>query len=317
MPLYEQMRTEDLGLIQLLGSPMLAAVKTKLSSDKMLAAVPSMASNNLDTRTIISTTATYDIEVINGLAWLQQEGKIKDGDKIGAIYLQNEAGENAMAGLKFYAEKHGMSVVESPIGATDTDMTSTVTKMKSEDVAVIVAMNSPAQASSIGVQMKAQDMPIPLLGWGPTYAPTLVSNPEIVAAMKDNFYIATSAAAWTSESETATKVREEFEALGVSDPASSTIFVGYLSGMAWGAILQQACDDGDLTRQGVMDARTKVDNLETDGLTGTLDFSDPGAPTTRETHIAQLDAELPGGTTDAAPLATSEEAKEYKAPFQK
>lgn len=318
VPLYEQMRNEDLGLIQLLGSPMLAAVKTKLTTDKMLAAVPSMASNNLDTGTIISTTATYDIEVINGLAWLNEEGKIKDGDKIGAIYLQNEAGENAIAGVKYYAEKHDLDVVESPIGATDADMTSTVTKMKADGVTAIVAMTSPAQASSIGVQMSAQDMgSMPLLGWGPTYAPTLVSNPEIVAAMKDNFYIAASAAAWTSESETAKKVREEFDALGVSDPASSTIFVGYLSGMAWGAILEQACEDGDLTREGVMTAREKVDELKTDGLTGTLDFSDPGAPTTRETYIAQLDAEQPGGTKEAAELAASDEAKEYKAPFQK
>ena len=317
VPLYEQMRTQDLGLIQLLGSPMLAAVKAKLTTDKMLAAVPSMASNNLDTGTIISTTATYDIEVINGLAWLQKEGKIKDGDKIGAVYLQNEAGEDAMLGVNAYAKQHNIEVLAAPVGATDTDLTTTVTKMKSDGATAIVAMTSPAQASSLGVQMAAQGMKAPLLGWGPTYAPTLVSNPDVVAALKDNFYISGSAAAFTTDTPTAKKIQEEFKALGVSDPASSTIFVGYLSGLAWGAILQKACDKGDMTRQGVMDARTTVTNLKTDGLSGTLDFSDPGAPTTRETAIAQLDASAAGGTVQTAPLFVSDEAKKYKAPYQK
>lgn len=317
VPLYEQMRTTDLGLIQLLGSPMLAAVKTKLTADKMLAAVPSMASNNLDTGTIISTTATYDIEVINGLAWLMEEGKIKDGDKVGAVYLQNEAGEDAMLGVNAYAKEHNIEVLAAPVGATDTDLTTTVTKMKADGATAIVAMTSPAQASSLGVQMKAQGMDAPLMGWGPTYAPTLVSNPDVVAAMKDNFYISGSAAPFTADTDTAKKIQEEFKALGVTDPASSTIFVGYLSGLAWGAILEKACDEGDMTRQGVMDARTTITDLKTDGLSGTLDFSDPGAPTTRETAIAQLDAAAPGGTKAVSELFISDEAKKYKAPFQK
>ena len=316
VPLYSEMATKDLGLIQLLGSPMLAAVKAKLTTDKMLAAVPSMASNNLDTGTIISTTATYDIEMINGLAYLQKQGMLKDGDKIGAIYLSNEAGENGIAGVKAYAKEHNITVVESPIAATDTDMTATVTKLKSDGVTVMTAMTSPATVSSIGVQMNAQSMDMPLLGWGPTYAPTLVSNAEVVDAMKDNFYLSGSAAAWTLDSDTAKTVRDEFKALNVADPASSTIFVGYLSGLAWEAILKEACSSGDMTREGVMKAREKVSNVKTDGLSGTLDFSDPGAPTTRETYVGQLDATADGGIKDVGELFMSDEAKAYKAPYQ-
>lgn len=315
--LYEQMKSTNLGLIQLLGSPMLAAVKAKLTTDQMLAAVSSMASSNLDTGTIISTTATYDIEMLNGLAYLQKEGKLKDGDKIGAIYLDNEAGQNGMMGVKAYAKEHDLEVVESPIAATDTDMTATVTKLKSDGVTMIAAMTSPATVSSIGVQMKAQGMDSPLLGWGPTYAATLTSNPEVVAAMSENFYISGSAAAWTIDSDEGQKVRDAFKAMNVTDPASSSIFVGYLSGLAWQAILEKACDAGDLTRAGVTEARGKVTDLKTDGLSGTLDFSDPGAPTTRETYISQLDASLAGGTKEVGELTESKEAKEYKAPYQK
>ena len=316
IPLYDEMQANDVGLIQLLGSPMLAALKTKLESDQVLAAVPSMASNNLDSAQIISTTTTYDVEMINGLAWMQENGFLNDGDKIGAIYLNNEAGQNGIAGVKYYAEKHNLEIVESQVGATDTDMTSTVTKMKSDGVTLMTAMSSPAQVSSIGVQMKNQGMDMPLLGWGPTYAPTIVANQEVVDAMTDNYYLTASAAPWTIESATAQKVRDAWDALGVSDPPSSTGYVGYLSGVAWGAILEAACDSGDMTRAGIMKARETVDNLDTDGLSGTLDFSNPHAPTTREVYISQLSADTPGGVVKLDGLYESDEAKEYKAPYE-
>lgn len=317
IPLYDQMQANDLGLIQLLGSPMLAALKTKLDTDQVLAAVPSMASNNLDSSQIISTTATYDIEMINGLAWMQEEGFLKDGDTIGAIYLNNEAGQNGIAGVKYYAEQHDLKVIESQVGATDTDMTSTVTKMKSDGVTMMTAMSSPAQVSSIGVQMKAQGMDMPLLGWGPTYAPTIVANQDVVDAMTGNYYLAASAAPWTIDTPTAKEVRDAWDALGIQDPPSSTAFVGYLSGVAWGAILEAACESGDMTRAGVMKARETVDDLDTDGISGTLDFSKPNSPTTREIYISQLSAETPGGTVAVSDLYKSPEAEEYKAPYEK
>ena len=317
IPLYDQMQTTDVGLIQLLGSPMLAALKTKLDSDKVLAAVPSIASNNLDTAQIISTTTSYDVEMINGLAWMQEEGFLKDGDTIGAIYLNNEAGQNGIAGVKYYAEKHNLNVIESQVGATDTDMTSTVTKMKSDGVTMMTAMSSPAQVSSIGVQMKAQSMDMPLLGWGPTYAPTLVTNQEVVDAMTDNYYLTASAAPWTIDTPTAQKVRDAWDALGVTDPPSSTGFVGYLAGVAWGAILEAACEAGDMTREGIMKARETVDDLDTDGLSGTLDFSNPHAPTTREVYISRLSADTPGGVVPEGDQYVSDEAKDYVAPYEK
>lgn len=45
-----------------------------------------------------------------------------------------------------------------------------------------------------------------------------------------------------------------------------------------------------------------------------LDFSKPGAPTTRETFIEQVDPTAAGGLKIVSDLAVSEEADAYKAP---
>ena len=48
-----------------------------------------------------------------------------------------------------------------------------------------------------------------------------------------------------------------------------------------------------------------------------LDFSKEGSPSGREVFIQQADANVEGGLKNVEPLFVSEEAKKYKAPFEK
>ena len=59
--------------------------------------------------------ATYEVEMINVLDYLLKEGKIKEGDKIGHIYFEGEYGAGGLAGSKYFAKQHGMTVVEQQI----------------------------------------------------------------------------------------------------------------------------------------------------------------------------------------------------------
>ena len=47
------------------------------------------------------------------------------------------------------------------------------------------------------------------------------------------------------------------------------------------------------------------------------DFSKEGSPSGREVFIQQADANVEGGLKNVEPLFVSEEAKKYKAPFEK
>lgn len=113
--------------------------------------------------------------------------------------------------------------------------------------------------------------------------------------------------------EMATNYQEQFPDL---QPEKS-IPTGYVYGMAIEQILKQACKDGDMTRQGLLEAKSKVDSVDTQGLTGKLDFSKPGAPTTREAYILEVDAAEPVGLKNVGGLFSSDEAKAYKAPYEK
>ena len=311
------MRESVLGIAAIVGTPIVAALKTPIETDQMLATVAITGSNMLDTDAIFAVTATYDIEVINGLDYLNKQGKIADGDKVGIIYLDNEAGQNSLAGLKSYADQHELNVVASPISSTDTDMTSIVTKMKSEGIKLLVVTSSPAALGSIGVQLKAQALQVPVLANSPTFSPTLVSNPQVMDALQDVYFDSVGVAPFGADSPTAQKIKKAYEKTGITDVPSPHINLGYLSGLAWGAILQKACDAGDLTREGIKAARKKVTNIDTGGLSGDLDLSKPGVSPTRETFIEQLDPTTAEGLKIIQDKFVSNEAKDYKFPYAK
>ena len=118
------------GLQQLLGSPITAALLPTLKSDSMLSLLSAWPSSLLGNDFIIEIGAPYDIEMINGLDYLKDKGKIKSGDKIGHVYFEGEYGENGLKGSKYYASKNGMTVVEQKIQPTDEDMTGQVAALQ-------------------------------------------------------------------------------------------------------------------------------------------------------------------------------------------
>ncbi|GAB3309809.1 ABC transporter substrate-binding protein [Epidermidibacterium keratini] len=315
LPLYDQQKTKVLGLLQLLGSPVLAALKQKLASDNMLAATTSWASSNLDIESPLMIGETYDVEMINGLAWLKSEGKISDGDKIGHIYVDSEYGQNAALGVKYYAEQYNLDVSSEPIAATDSDMTAIVAKLKDAGVKAILLTTSPAATGSIAVQNVSQNLNVPLMGNGPTFAPSLLADQSLIEPLKQ-FWFVSSFAPMSADIPKAKELLATYQEKFTDKPQPS-VFQGYTAGIVWGEILKQACDDGDLTRQGVMDARKKLTDVDTEGLTGTLDFSDPGAPTTREGFVLTVDPSTADGLTIVKDLSASDDAKKYKTPYQK
>ncbi len=71
---------------------------------------------------------------------------------------------------------------------------------------------------------------------------------------------------------------------------------GYVQARVTKDILQKACDNNDLTRQGVLTALHQLSGLDTGGLVaGTLDYTKPGQPPSRTVYISQVDASVPGG----------------------
>jgi ABC-type branched-subunit amino acid transport system substrate-binding protein len=307
---YRDFSSGVLGLQQLLGSPITAALLPTLKSDDMLSLLSAWPSSLLSNDNIIIVGTTYDVEMINGLDYLKSKGKIKSGDAIGDLYFEGEYGENGLKGTKYFASKNGMKVVEQKIKATDEDMTGQVAAFKRAGVKAIAVTTAPTQLASVAGIAASQGMNVPIMGNNPTYDPALLKSPA-AGAVKANAYISGSIAPWTLPKPGVQDVSKKFQtAYPKSDPKASVQF-GWAQAEVMYQILNKACENKDLTRAGLIKAAHELSGVDTGGLiAGPLDYSKAGQPATRAVYIARP-ADVTGGLKALPGTFESETAKDY------
>jgi ABC-type branched-subunit amino acid transport system substrate-binding protein len=308
---YRQLSGDVAGLQQLLGSPITAALLPSLKSDQMISLLAAWPSSLLPNDNIIITGTTYDVEMINGLDYLLDQGKLKQGDSIGHVYFEGEYGENGLKGSKFFAQKNGMTVVEQKLKATDEDMSGQVAAMKRRGVKAIAMTTAPTQMASVAGIAAAQGLKVPIVGNNPTWDPALLKTPA-AKALKANTLIVSSIAPFNLDKPAVKKVASDYsEAYPKEVPKGSAPF-GYMQSQLMYEVLSQACKNKDLSREGLVKAAHQLKNVQTGGLTAApLDYTKLGQPSERAVYIAQP-ANEPGGLKALPQTFESDTAKTYQ-----
>ena len=309
--LYAAMQPDVLAFDELLGSPMIDALLPSIDSDAVLTMAVSFSSNLLDSPYVVVTGATYDIEMINALQWLVDEGRIAEGDTIGHVYLEGDYGENALSGAQYAAEALGVEVVAQKVQPTDADLTAAVSALDDAGAAVVLLTTTPPQtASAVGVAA-ANGLDLSFVGSNPTFSPALLASPA-AEALQSSYVVVASVAPYTSEADGPSTVRDAFSAEFAGETPTQFVNYGYAQGELMAQILETACDNGALTREGLRTAFESLDDIDTGGLVAPMDFSEPGQPPAREVHILQPDATVDGGLVELEGLFASSLATEFR-----
>ncbi|HZE66564.1 MAG TPA: ABC transporter substrate-binding protein [Sporichthyaceae bacterium] len=300
------------GFMELLGSSVIAALKTDINDKQVTTLAVSWSSELLDQPYVVIVGTTYDLEVINGLDWLLEKGRIKKGDTIGHIYIEGDYGTNGLAGSKYFAKQNGLKVVDAKVTSTDTDMQSIVTKFKGNGVKAIVLSTTPPQTAAVAVNNAGLALNVPMIGNSVSFAPALMATPAAAALSK--LYVVASVVPYDSPVAKAKELATKFEAEYPHVRPTSAVQFGYAQGLIWGQILAKACTAKDLSRAGINAALKASKRITTDQLVSQLDFSQPGSPSSRDVYIAQVDKATPGGLQQVQALKEFPDAKTYKAP---
>jgi ABC-type branched-subunit amino acid transport system substrate-binding protein len=310
VPQYRDLQTKVAALQQLLGSPITAAILPSLKTDSMLSLLAAWPSSLLPNDFVIEIGAPYDIEMINGLSKLLEDGKIAKGDKIGHVYFEGEYGENGLAGSKAFAEENGMEVVEQKIKATDEDMSGQVGALKKAGVKAIAMTTAPTQLASVAGVAASQDFNVPIVGNNPTFDPALLESPA-ADALKANALIVASIAPFNSPEPAVKAISDQFLKDHPKDTPKGAVQFGYMQGKLMGEILTKACDDKDLSHEGIVKAARSLSAVESDGIVaGTLDYSKVGEPSERSVYLARP-ADVPGGLKQEGDAYLADEASSY------
>lgn len=291
--LYSALASDVLGLVHVVGSPINAALLQNYTQDEMLAIPASWASTLLESDNIMIVGSTYDYEMINLIDYLIQEGQLAEGDTIGHIFLEGEYGENGAMGSRYAAEQNGLNLIERRIRATDTDVTAQVTDLANQGVKAIALTTTPTQTASAAAVNTAIGLNVPLVGNNPTFNPGVL-NTAAGPALEENLLIA---ASWEAPSSSEEETQEIIAAYTETFPDTQVdagVTWGYGAAAAFTEVLEAACENGDLTRAGLLEAFRSLEDVDV-ATQPVLDYSTLGAAPTPEVLIFQPDNTVPGG----------------------
>jgi ABC-type branched-subunit amino acid transport system substrate-binding protein len=301
--LYSGMKDSILAMQQTIGSPINTALAPEYEADKIVN-FPSAWSKTL---TEIPGTgvvgATYDVEIANGYDYLFQQGLLKEGDTVGHIYFEGEYGANGLAGTQAVAQEKGLKVVEAQIKSTDQDMSSQITQFKAAGVDLIALTVAPTQLASVATVAESQGLDVPILGSNPVFAPGLLQGPA-ANWLKSHLYVASPVSSFDANPD----LLKKYEAAYPDATPSLGVIVGTGMSEIMKEVLDSACDNGDLTREGVVSAFNDLKEVDTGGLVVPIRGYEIGKSPSLESFVLQP-ADVPGGAKVAAEAFEGEFAK--------
>jgi len=307
---YTELAPKVLGFTQFIGSPFVAAVKQRIDGqDKGLVLPQAWSATLLGSPYIRVIGSTYDVETINAVDFLMKEKGIKKGDKIGHVYFEGDYGENALTGSKYMAKKSGLSVVEQKIKPTDNDMTAQVAALKQAGVKAIVISAGPRQAASLVGVAAAGKFDVPIIGNNSAFAPQLLATEAGPALMK-NYYVASPSLPIGADTPEAKQLVADYRKAYPNDALDNGIVAGWTAASAFGEALKKACTSKDLTREGVDKALLTINAFDP-GFGVTQDFTDPKAPSSKQSIILRPDKSAVGGMTVVREAGASTVAEGY------
>ena len=289
--LYSGMEPSILAMQQTIGSPINTALAPEYESDQIVNFPSAWARTLTEIPGTGVVGATYDVELSNGYSYLFDQGLLKEGDTVGHIYFEGEYGENGLAGSEAVAEQRGLTIIPAQIKATDQDMSAQITQFAAAGVDAIALTVAPTQTASAAGVAAAQGLNVPIIGSNPVFAPGLLQGPA-AQALKDNLYVASPVSAFDAQPE----LLQQYQAAYPNVQPSLGVLVGYGMSEIMKQVLDAACENGDLTRAGVVSAFDELQDVDTGGLVVPIEGFETGRSPSLQSFILRP-ADVPGGAT--------------------
>ena len=310
--LYKSTEPDIAMLSQVVGSPIIAALLPSFEKDQMLAVAAAWPPAFLDAETVAIPGASYDIEAINGIEWLMENKGLKEGDTIGDLYFEGDFGEGGLIGVKYAAEKFGLNVVEQKIKATDEDMSGAAAKFKREGVKAIWVTTAPGQLASLAGVAKSIGLEVPIGTNGPVFAPQLLDTP-VGETLDKTVTVFNSGASYAADLPEAKQVAADYEKAYPKGVPQQAVMTGWSQAQITKAVLDKACENKDLSREGIVKAFRELKGIDTGGLiAGDLDFTQVGQASSKAVYAHDVDKNTPGGLKTEGDVLSYETAESYE-----
>jgi len=308
-------------IAQSLGSPTTKAIQPTADQQKMLIGAAAQDSAFVTDPMMAVIGTPYAIDDANALDYIvKQTGHPKA--KIGIIYQNDAYGEDGLrgylAGLKTY---HFDNVAQATYKVGDTDLTAQVQKMRAGGAQYVFVVAVPSTAATIVGTGASEGYNPTWIFQGPAWSEYLMSSngtpsgkPTPVAkALGSGVWVLGSATQWGNKTVPGmAKFLSDTKQFAPGQIPDYYYIYGYAEAQMEAAVLRKAIQNGDLTRQGILDAKLHLGRVGLGGLMPPLDYSPRLGPASRMTGIAKVDSGAPTFLKPVSPFFEGTAARGLK-----
>jgi ABC-type branched-subunit amino acid transport system substrate-binding protein len=316
---YNGLKDDVVAFVQILGTPIISALLPQLKKDQTAAGPATLDSAWVHEPNLIPNGAPYQIQAINAMDYyLRTEGK--EGNPVICTMIQDDPyGEAGQSGIDFAAEQLDFEVAETARYKTgDKDFTGQIQQLSGAKCDMVFLVGVPSDVGGIlGTAAQAKFNPR-WIGQSPTWVGALAESP-LKEYLEARYWLVAEGPEWGDESVPGMRDlldrKQQFRPKTAVEDGDIYFTFGYNEARAVTTVLEQAVENGDLSREGVLQAIEDVDTVEFDGLGedytyGPIDDRSPG----RQSSIFEIDASRPFGLKALETNFSSDAAEAYEFP---
>jgi ABC-type branched-subunit amino acid transport system substrate-binding protein len=300
---FNQIDNQVAFIAQSLGSPTTKAIQPMADQQKMVIGAAAQDSAFVTDPVMAVIGTPYAIDDANALDYIVNRTGHHNA-KIGIIYQNDAYGQDGLrgylAGLKAY---HFNNVAETTYQVGDTDLTAQVQKMRAAGAQYVFVVAVPSTAATIVGTGASEGYNPTWVFQGPAWSEYLMTangtssgKPTPVAkALASNVWVLGYEAQWGDMH--VPGMQQFLSATKKYAPAQIPDYYymyGYAEAQMETALLRKAIESKDLTRQGILNAKLHLGEVNLGGLVPPLDYTPALGPASRTTEIGKVD---PGAVT--------------------
>jgi ABC-type branched-subunit amino acid transport system substrate-binding protein len=204
------------------------------------------------------------------------------GKKVGVIYQNDDYGKDELAGVKNGLDSTKNELVsEQPYDALAIDIRAQVNKLKSDGAEVVVGGGIPGHMAQLIKGAYQMDWhPQFFIGYVNSSTAMFVYAQPNVEAMDGVLTLQGNKMDWWTDDPAIAEHHRLMDTYSDETPSSNSV-MGQITGEATVEVLAEACNRGDLTRQGVIDVVNSIkdeqSDLRLDGITVSFSATDHSA----------------------------------------
>jgi ABC-type branched-subunit amino acid transport system substrate-binding protein len=326
--LHVQFYNEIVGQVamiaQSLGSPTTLAIQQLADTAGITVGAATQSSSWVTDKVMIVLGTPYAIDDANGIDYIVNQLGKKTA-KIGIIYQNDEYGQDGIRGYDAAKSAYSFNdVARASYAATDADFTSQVLAMKNAGAEYVFLVAVPTAAGKIMGTAAALHYAPNWVLQGPAWTEFLMTKNGTFEDTADktalypvlsggNVMVLGYEAQW---GDTTVPGMAQFLAdttkYGSGQIPDYYYEYGYAMAKVEAAILKKAIESGDLTRQGILNAKLNLGTVDLGGLLPSVNYTPALGPVSRKSGISVVDPTVPGFLKLKVPFFESSAAKNMK-----